>query len=62
MFRIIKLKSCKRCGGKLALEQDFYGVYLCCIQCGAVYEKREVWDIGRSDFKVPARAFNTHHP
>ncbi len=31
-------KSCTRCGGDLSLEQDSYGAYLACIQCGAVID------------------------
>lgn len=33
---IIWNRRCKRCHGNLAVEQDEYGSYLCCIQCGAV--------------------------
>ena len=35
MFRTIKTKACKRCGGDLYWDRDEYGVYLNCIQCGA---------------------------
>jgi hypothetical protein len=30
------LKACPRCGGDLHDEQDHYGEYLACIQCGFV--------------------------
>ena len=37
MFHLIKSKGCQRCGGDLFLEQDEYGTYVSCIQCGAVH-------------------------
>ena len=37
MFHIIRSKGCQRCGGDLFLEHDEYGVYVACIQCGAVH-------------------------
>jgi len=39
MLRLIQIKACKRCGGDLSLESDRYGIYLECIQCGAVYNQ-----------------------
>jgi len=39
MFCRIYPKSCTRCGGDLSLEQDNYGTYLACIQCGAVVDE-----------------------
>jgi len=41
MFRTVKRKRCKRCGGNLCLEYDEYGVYLCCIQCSASYDESD---------------------
>ena len=32
------LKSCPRCSGDMAVDQDFYGVYKTCIQCGHVVD------------------------
>ncbi len=40
MLKIIKFKGCKRCGGDLFLERDSEGVYISCLQCGAVYIRR----------------------
>jgi hypothetical protein len=37
MLNIIKLKGCKRCSGDLFLEKDVDGVYVSCLQCGAVF-------------------------
>jgi DNA-directed RNA polymerase subunit M/transcription elongation factor TFIIS len=31
---MIKLKGCPRCQGDLYLNQDMYGKYLNCLQCG----------------------------
>ncbi len=33
---MVWFKSCKRCGGDLYLDRDFYGTYVACMQCGAV--------------------------
>ncbi len=35
------LKACPRCGGDLHEEQDHYGVYVACIQCGYVLTPEE---------------------
>ncbi len=32
---LIRIKACKKCGGDLFLENDTYGTYYVCIQCGA---------------------------
>ena len=36
MISTLWLKRCRRCGGDLFLEQDAYGTYVSCLQCGAV--------------------------
>ncbi len=36
MFSIVWTKGCRRCGGDLSLEDDRYGAYIACLQCGAV--------------------------
>ncbi len=41
MLRLLRTKACKRCGGDLSLERDEYGVYVECIQCGAVWNELE---------------------
>ena len=38
MSGMIRPKGCRRCGGDLCLEQDRYGAYMSCIQCGAEYQ------------------------
>ncbi len=30
------LKACPRCGGDLRDEQDHYGPYVACVQCGYI--------------------------
>jgi DNA-directed RNA polymerase subunit RPC12/RpoP len=40
MLKIVKFKGCKRCGGDLFLESDSEGVYISCLQCGAIYVRR----------------------
>ena len=42
MFCHIRFKACKKCGGDLSLEQDEYGRYFECIQCGAVLGDRDL--------------------
>ena len=32
------LKGCGKCKGDLVLEEDFYGSYLRCMQCGRIAE------------------------
>ncbi len=39
MIRMLKTKSCTRCGGNLSLERDEYGAYVACIQCGAQWNE-----------------------
>ena len=41
MVNIIKFKGCKRCGGDLFVERDSEGLYVSCLQCGAILVKRE---------------------
>ena len=31
---MLKLRGCPKCQGDLYVEQDMYGAYLSCIQCG----------------------------
>jgi DNA-directed RNA polymerase subunit RPC12/RpoP len=40
MLNIVKFKGCKRCGGDLFLERDSEGIYISCLQCGAIYVRR----------------------
>ena len=41
MSKIIKFKGCKRCGGDLFLERDTAGLYISCLQCGAILAKQK---------------------
>ena len=52
MLYIAKVKGCERCGGDLFLERDSDGVYVSCLQCGAVYNRRTKEE-GRDMKKVP---------
>jgi hypothetical protein len=40
MLCLVRIKSCERCGGDVALECDIYGVYAECIQCGATWHQK----------------------
>ena len=42
MLCLVKTRACKRCGGDLSLERDWYGTYLECIQCGASWSKSDL--------------------
>jgi translation initiation factor 2 beta subunit (eIF-2beta)/eIF-5 len=53
MLHIAKFKGCKRCGGDLFLERDADGVYISCLQCGAVYIKHDKEE-AKNNKKVPA--------
>lgn len=35
---MIYFKGCGKCKGELFLEEDFYGSYLRCLQCGRITE------------------------
>jgi len=35
------LKACPRCRGDLHEENDFYGLYIACIQCGFVLDSQQ---------------------
>ena len=35
---MLYIKSCMRCSGDLYLDQDIYGSYLRCLQCGRLTE------------------------
>ena len=37
MASLVKYKGCKRCAGDLFLEGDSEGLYITCLQCGAIY-------------------------
>ena len=37
MSNLVKYKGCKRCRGDLFLERDSEGIYITCLQCGAIY-------------------------
>lgn len=51
MLNIIKFKGCKRCGGDLFLEKDSEGLYVSCLQCGAIYVKHVTPEETRSEPK-----------
>ena len=42
MHCLVQTKACKRCGGDLSLERDHYGIYMQCIQCGAVSNEQSL--------------------
>lgn len=42
MLSIVLAKACKRCGGDLSIENDIYGLYIECIQCGATFSKSDL--------------------
>jgi hypothetical protein len=45
MLKVIRRHACRRCQGNLSVESDVYGVYVQCIQCGAVYTEKDVRDM-----------------
>jgi len=45
-FRL-RLKSCPRCRGDLALEVDQWGLYEECIQCGYLHDLQNVVEVKR---------------
>jgi ribosomal protein L37AE/L43A len=61
MLKVVKVKGCKRCGGDLFLERDSDGVYVTCLQCGAVYAGRSKGESrqGMAEIPAPAKASGT---
>ena len=45
-FRL-RLRSCPRCKGDLALELDQWGLYEQCIQCGYLHDLKDVDKVKR---------------
>jgi predicted nucleic acid-binding Zn-ribbon protein len=60
MLHIVKFKGCKRCGGDLFLERDSEEIYISCLQCGAIYARRNKEDRKDTE-KVPAGLGNGRH-
>jgi len=44
------IKQCPKCGGDLYVEEDYYGKYIACLQCGMIKDlnitKKELIKIG----------------
>jgi transcription initiation factor TFIIIB Brf1 subunit/transcription initiation factor TFIIB len=38
---------CKKCGGKIQIDRDQYGLYLNCMNCGAIYENKSTMPFPR---------------
>jgi DNA-directed RNA polymerase subunit RPC12/RpoP len=56
MLNIVKLKGCKRCGGDLFFERDYEGAYIFCLQCSAIYARRLVPPVKKTNSrKIYAR-------
>ncbi len=41
-YQMMYLKACTKCSGDLTLEEDSYGAFLKCLQCGKFTEVSEV--------------------
>ncbi len=41
-YQMMYLKACTKCSGDLTLEEDSYGAFLKCLQCGKLTEVTEV--------------------
>lgn len=44
------LKACPRCGGDLFMDSDYYGHFVCCIQCGVTLDKSQQTALQRRFF------------
>ena len=51
MLNIVKLKGCKRCGGDLFLERDSEGAYIFCLQCSAIYARRQIPQVKKTNHR-----------
>jgi hypothetical protein len=56
MLKIIRKKACRRCRGNLSVESDVYGIYVQCIQCGAVYTEKDLREMIAQDAADALRA------
>ena len=45
---MIRLKGCTKCGGDINLENDMYGYYVSCLQCGNVLAYLDTEDAPQS--------------
>ena len=61
MFSLVRTKACKRCGGDLSLEQDKYGTYVECIQCGAVLSEADLELADKPRTAAPVKPAATAH-
>ena len=53
---MIKFKGCPKCHGDLYLNEDMYGKYLNCLQCGYV---KDVVDEPETEVREPVTAGTT---
>lgn len=37
-----KLRGCTKCGGDIMIDNDHYGWYVQCLQCGSLWELAEL--------------------
>jgi hypothetical protein len=56
MLKLIRRKGCRRCQGNLSVESDVYGIYVQCIQCGAVYTEQDLREMLARDRAMAVKA------
>ena len=49
---MLRLKSCPKCKGDVLLDQDQYGWYEQCIQCGYLSDLQKVVEVRRPPVKM----------
>lgn len=45
---MVRLKGCTKCGGDITLDNDMYGYYVSCLQCGKVMAYLDTEDAPQS--------------
>jgi ssDNA-binding Zn-finger/Zn-ribbon topoisomerase 1 len=50
--RVVYFKECPKCGGDMQLQDDMYGAFKQCVQCGLILELESVRELGRRGRRV----------
>ena len=52
---MLTLKACPRCKGDVRLEDDYYGWYEQCIQCGYIHDLEAIDLVQRQNYQMDKR-------
>ena len=60
MLGMVRNRSCRRCGGNLAVERDKYGSYIACIQCGGIDRELPKREVTRNSSRLKEKVASGH--